>query len=127
MTNSPDAAPEATSRSIHIMLWILQILLAAIFCIAGGSKLTGSAPMIKMFDIIGIGDWFRYLTGTLELIGAAGLLIPKLTRWAALLLACVMTGAVIAHLTVLNSPPTGPIILFALTALVFWRRGGFRS
>lgn len=34
-----------------------------------GSKLAGAPAMVGLFDTIGIGQWFRYLTGSLEVSG----------------------------------------------------------
>src|SRR2546426_5323161 len=50
------------TKGFNIVLWILQILAAATFFLAGGSKLGGVAPMVEMFDKIGLGQVFtRYL------------------------------------------------------------------
>jgi putative oxidoreductase len=43
---------------------------------AGGAKLAAAPTMIAVFAKVGLGQWFRYLTGTLEVIGAVGLLVP---------------------------------------------------
>ena len=56
------------------------------------------------------------------------LIVPGKTAFGAVLLACVMAGAVVAHLTVLHTAPTAPLVLFALTALIAWgRRTQFAS
>ena len=68
----------------------------------GGAKLAGAEQMVAVFATIGIGQWFRYLTGALEVIGAIGLFFPRYAFYAAALLVCVMAGAVMAHLTVLG-------------------------
>jgi hypothetical protein len=39
--------------------------LAAMFMFTGGLKLTGVAAMVALFDAIGIGQWFRYATGSI--------------------------------------------------------------
>lgn len=78
--------------------------------------------MIAVFDAVGIGQWFRYVTGLLEVAGALLLIVPGKTAFGAVLLACVMAGAVVAHLTVLPTPPTAPLVLLALTALIAWGR-----
>ena len=49
------------TKGFNIVLWILQILAAATFFLAGGSKLSGVTPMVEMFDKIGLGQWFRSL------------------------------------------------------------------
>ncbi len=89
---------------------------------AGGVKLLSNPSMIEEFNRVGLGQWFRYFTGILEVTGAVGILVPKFSRWAALLLATVMAGAIIAHLTVLHSTPALPAILFVLAALAAWLR-----
>jgi hypothetical protein len=66
----------------------------------GGDKLAGTAVMVELFDKVGIGQWFRYFTGLLEVAGGIGLLIPRYAFYAAVLLALVMVGAIIAHVTV---------------------------
>jgi hypothetical protein len=47
----------------------------------------------------------RYVTGAIEVIGAILILIPSPAGFGALLLACMMAGAVIIHLTVLPASP----------------------
>jgi uncharacterized membrane protein len=102
----------------NILAWILAALLAIVFLFAGGVKLAGSPAMVKEFTQIGIGQWFRYLTGFLEVTGALGMLIPRYRFWAALQIAVVMIGATTANLTVLHLPSlarlTGILLVAAL-------------
>ncbi len=119
---SPQAAP---SRGITIALWTLQILLGLFIAVGSGApKLFGEATAVAMFDQIGLGDWFRYLVGVLEIAGGIGLLIPRLARFAALGLCCVMVGAIVASLFVLNAGmlTLTPVILLVLFALIAWAR-----
>ena len=109
-------------KALNIVLWTLQVLVALAFVAAGSGKLLGSADMVALFDAIGIGQWFRYVTGLLEVLGALLLLVPGKSVFGALLLVCVMAGAVVAHITVLHTSPTAPLVLFALTALIAWGR-----
>ena len=105
-----------------ILGWVLCLLLAFVFLMAGGIKLLSKPIAVWEFEQVGLGQWFRYLTGTLEVTGAVCLLVPKLSRWGALLLTAVMTGAIIAHLTVLHSRPTLAFILLVLAILIAWLR-----
>lgn len=105
-------------KSKNIILWILQIGLAAAFIGAGWPKLAGAQVMVDMFNTIGIGQWFRYVTGGLEILSAVLLLIPGMAGIAAAILTCVMTGAILTHLTILHSPPKGPVILLVLAVVV---------
>lgn len=113
------AAPATTRRrAVNIALWVVQVLLAVLFAFAGFSKLVGLQPeAVDAFTKIGFGQWFRYLTGALELAGAIGLLIPRLCGLAALGLAGVMVGAVVTHLTVL--PPVALALIPAFLGVVF--------
>jgi putative oxidoreductase len=106
------------SRWKPIGLWAVKILLAAVFIAAGGAKLYGVPMMIDVFEIIGLGQWFRYITGALEVIGAILILIPALSAFGALLLCCIMIGATLAHLLVVPGSPMPALILFALSGTV---------
>lgn len=110
------------SRVSTVLAWLLQVLLAAMFLLAGGAKLAGATAMVEMFDTIGWGQWFRYVTGSIEVGSALLLLVPSAAPFAALALMCTMTGAIIAHLAVLPSLPTGPIVLLCLAGGVAWLR-----
>jgi putative oxidoreductase len=117
-----DVATTTPGKVLNMALWTLQVLVALAFVVAGSGKLLGSPAMIALFDTIGIGQWFRYVTGSLEVLGALLLIVPDKTAFGAVLLACVMAGAVVAHLTVLQTAPTAPLALFVLTALIAWLR-----
>ncbi len=106
----------------NIALWILQILTAAVFLMAGFTKLSGDPLMVEAFANIGLGQWFRYLTGTIEIVSALMLLVPRLVPVGALLLICTMLGATATHLFVIGDSPLVPIILLAFNVAVFWLR-----
>ncbi len=76
-----EAAPPAKrGRALEITLWVVQILLAALFAFAGITKLVSADPAVAAgFNQIGLGQWFRYFTGAVELVGAIGLLVPRLS------------------------------------------------
>ena len=110
------------SRVVTIIAWILQILAAAAFLFAGVPKLTGDPMMVDMFDKIGVGQWFRYLTGGIEVGSAMLLLLPGRAIFGAIFLICTMVGAILTHLLVLHTPPTGPVGLLILVAVIAWLR-----
>ena len=114
--------PLATGKGRLITLWILSGLVALAFIGAGGAKLVGDPAM---FDKVGLGQWFRYFmyfTGLLEVAAGIGLLIPRYAFYAALLLAIVMVGAFIAHVTVLGGSPAAPVVLFVLSGIIAYLR-----
>jgi putative oxidoreductase len=117
-----NALPAQAGKMRMITLWILSGLVALAFLGVGGAKLTGASAMVELFDKVGRGQWFRYFTGLLEVAGGIGLLIPRYAFYAAGLLAVVMVGAIIAHLTVLGTSPAVPVVLLVLSATIAWLR-----
>ena len=117
-----NALPAASGKSRLITLWTLSGLVALAFIAAGGGKLAGTAVMVGLFDKVGLGQWFRYFTGLLEVAGAIGLLIPRYAFYAAVLLDIVMVGAIIAHLTVLGGSPAPAVALFVLSGIIAYLR-----
>ena len=107
-------------RAAAVALWALRVLLAVTIVMAGLAKVGGDAAMVDMFATIGIGQWFRYVVGALELSGAVGVLIPRSSRPAALGLVCLMAGAAVTNLLVLGASPLLPIGLLVASAAVAW-------
>jgi putative oxidoreductase len=119
--------PARASRAMNIALWVVQVLLALAFLGAASGKLLGKPEMVGLFEVIGIGQWFRYLTGLLEATGAVLVVIPRTRFFGAALLGVVMIGAVLTHLFVLHNPPTAPAVLLVLAGIVAWgRRDGLK-
>jgi putative oxidoreductase len=116
------ARSAVSGKPFNIALWLLQALGAVMFLGAGSGKLVGRHDMVALFDAVGTGQWFRYVTGALELIGALLLLVPKKAALGGVLLACVMLGAVAVHLTVLRMSPIEPLLILVITAVIAWGR-----
>ncbi|MFJ8687486.1 DoxX family protein [Micromonospora wenchangensis] len=119
---------------MNVFLWIVQILLAAIFAGAGLTKLT--RPREKLLDRMG---WVRNVPplqvkalGAAELLAALGLVLPGLTGIATVLtplaavgLVIVMAGAIVVHARAEEHPGTVlTVVLLVLAALVAWGRFG---
>ena len=102
--------------------WVLQGLLAAAFLAAGGAKLFGAAMMVQIFDQIGMGQWFRVVTGLVEVIGAVALVVPGFAALGAAWLGATMFFAVLTHLFVLHSSAMPALVLLTLNVLVAWLR-----
>jgi putative oxidoreductase len=113
---------ENTGKGRNIALWVLQVLAAGAFVMAGGSKLSGVPQMVALFDAIGIGQWFRYLTGSIEVISAILLLVPGLSGIGALLLAGTMVGAIATHIFIVGGTFVPPLVLLVITAIIVWGR-----
>jgi len=91
------------------------------FLMAGGSKLVGVTAMVSLFDAIGLGQWFRYVTGAIEVSAAVALLIPSAALFGAILLVPTMVGAATANL-ILGQSPAVPLVLLLVAAAVAWTR-----
>jgi putative oxidoreductase len=107
-----------TGKGRVIALWSLSGLVALAFIGVGGGKLAGTAPMVEVFQKVGLGQWFRYVTGLLEVVAGIGLLIPRFAFHAAVLLATVMVGAIVAHVTVLGGSPAPAVVLLVLSGII---------
>jgi putative oxidoreductase len=119
----PGAAKSpASNKAVNVALWVFQILCAAAFLAAGGAKLANDPKMIEAFQQIGIGQWFRYVTGALEVLGAIGLLIPRFTFYGAALLAWIMICAVITCLAILGTSPLPALALLLFTGTIAYFR-----
>ncbi len=119
---SPRVEARKAGKPLTIALWIVQVLLAGMFFMAGGHKVAGDPQMVGLFDAIGIGQWFRYVTGILEIGGGILLLVPRVQAVGAAVLGAVMLGAVTTHLFILHNAPSLPLILLAGLAFVLFGR-----
>jgi putative oxidoreductase len=129
-TATVTARPAARAgRRMHALLWAAQIMLAAFFALAALPKLAGAHSAVTMFGQIGAGQWLRYLVGTAELAGAAGLLIPRLAGLAAAGLAADMAGASLINAAVLHSAAIAMTVPLCVTFILIaaTRRAQIRS
>lgn len=104
----------------------LRLLFGLIFLGAGGAKLLGAPMMVQefaLFEPYGIGQWFRYLTGALEVLGVLLLVRASTVFYGALLPIIVSVGALVAQASVIHQDVIHPI-LFA--ALLGWTAWGYR-
>ena len=123
MTNSENQSElNKPGRVFNIALWILQALLALLFLAAGSSKLLGAEPMVATYEKIGVGQWFRFLTGIVEVLSAALLLVPGLAGVGALLIVATLVGAIFTHLFIIGGSPVAALVLLILAVVVAWGR-----
>jgi putative oxidoreductase len=118
---SPSTTPTApeTSRAATIALWVGRGLMAVLFVRSGITALAGAMETELTFEQIGAGQWLRYAVGLLEVAGAIGLLIPRLSGLAAIGLAGIMAGAVFFEATVLEPGSiVAPLVLMTLVSLL---------
>lgn len=89
---------------MNIVLWVLQVLLAALYVWHGWLFLS---PPAEFVDIMNeqFAPWFRIFIGAAEVLAAVGLILPGVTRvlpqlvaWAAAGLMIVMASATVLHI-----------------------------
>ena len=121
MTTASERLAAAGNRRL-IILRILSVTTALVFIATGGAKLAGVPAMVQHFDNVGVGQWLRYVTGFLELTAGIGLLIPRRAFYAAVTLAVVMIGAIVAQLTVLAGAVGAPLALLVFVGVIGYLR-----
>ncbi len=106
---------------MNIVLWIIQVLLALLFLLAGGTKLI--LPIAEMTKDIHLPGLFLRFLGVAEVLGALGLILPGalrikpgLTSLAAVGLMIIVIGATV--ITATNGPIVGAILPFITTLLL---------
>lgn len=134
MSQAIDTASTKTpSRGLHIGLWVVQGLLAFAFLAAGGMKMGMPVEDLAANGVAVAGrapSLVVRLIGTVEVLGAVGLILPSLLRIAPRLtaaagagLALAMVVATVEHLANAEAAAIGaPIVLGLLAAFVAWGR-----
>ncbi len=116
------ASTETPQASRRVGTWILQAVVAAAFFAAGAAKIAALPYMVHLFAQIGLGQWFRVVTGIVEIVGAFALVTPRLAPIGGLWLGATMFFAVLTHAFVLHTSPVPAIILGSLNALIVYLR-----
>ena len=101
---------------------LLEFGLAILFIVAGTVKVTGHPFMVALFDQLGFGQWLRYATGTVELMGGLALLRGRYQYLAALALSVIMVGATDASIVVFDRPPIPPMLTLIALLSIAWQR-----
>jgi hypothetical protein len=58
--------------------------------------------MVEEFTTIGLGQWFPYFTGALELVGGIAILVPQVSIFGAMLPLAVDVGALVVQIAILH-------------------------
>lgn len=120
------------SKGMNIGLWIVQVLLALLFLMAGGMKAT--APLEELAKnmpwVAGAPSWLPRFVGISEVLGAIGLIAPAATGIAPKLTGAAGAGLALVMVLAIGMHGMGGefgvipvnLVLGGLAAFVAWGR-----
>ena len=109
---------------MSIPIIIVQVVLGLLFVGIGSMTVAGRKMFVENFRRFGYPQWFRVVTGSLEVLGGLGLLIGIWLPWLAALasagLTLVMLGAVFTQVRTRESwqKIVFPLVVGALVVVV---------
>ena len=101
-----------------MITWILRLAVAVVFVSIGADKFKERSMWVEVFDKIGFGQWFRYLTGVLQIAGAVLVVFPRTFLLGIGILGGTMAGAVAVWIVRFGAPGNAIIPAAVLVALV---------
>lgn len=96
--------------------WALTAIVTFMLGMSGVSKIVGTQEMINNFTFMNLLPYLALL-GVVELAGVVMLVIPKTSKYGAVLLSSYLSGAVAIHLSMMGG--TGVMMPFIL-GLAVW-------
>ncbi len=117
---------ERSARGPDLGGWVLRGGVAAFFLLMGAEKFPRGpgAPWVAVFQQIGLGQWFRYFTGCVEVGGALLYFFPRTCPIGATVLGCTMLGAMAVHIVIRHSVAASlfpALVLLAVVAIAIRR------
>lgn len=108
---------------MNIVSIVLQSLLVLAFVMAGSGKVAGSKMHVDNFKKWRLPQWFRVVTGLIEFVAAAALIVgywePSWAAAGALILGVTAIGGILIHIREKDSfKHTFPIILLGVLAVI---------
>lgn len=106
-----------------LVVWVLSIILAAVFVVMGIPKLLGTETIgLQAAAMHGFPPFIRIIVGVAETVGGIALLLPPIATTAAICLAAAMVPATITQIMSGESGVWVPLLLCAALLYVAWRR-----
>lgn len=105
-----------------IVFWISTVLVAAGMLMSSVMYLTANPQITQGFALLGYPSYIIYLLGTLKLLGAIVLVVPragKLKEWAYAGFAFCFVGALWSHLAT-HTPFIAPLVFLALLFISYF-------
>ncbi len=117
------AATRRPGRAANIVLWIGQFVVALSFVMASIPKVTLDPVIVDGFAMLGFSPAGTLVIGCLEIAGAIGLMIPRLTGLTAICAVALMVGAVVVTVATLPAVlAIYPAVVGVVAALVAYGR-----
>jgi len=110
---------------MHIVSIVVQSWLLLWMFFQAASKIAGMKIQVELFESIRLPQWFRVVTGAIQLVGCAALVIgfwkPAFAAWAGIFFGIMMVIAALSHLRVKDPfAKMAPVIVtFVIAAAVF--------
>ncbi len=104
--------------------WILRAAICGAFLLFGMEKFPSGPDnqWVRFFQDVGFGQWFRYFTGVVEMVGGILVLLPWTVVAGLFLTVSTMAGAALIHVFVLRHPGNAVIpCAFVIGLAAFWR------
>ncbi|WP_342605157.1 DoxX family protein [Peribacillus sp. FSL E2-0159] len=104
---------------------VLQVLLGILFLGTGFSKIVGVKMQVEEFNHLKLPQWFRIVTGIVQLIGVLALILgfwyPEWAAFGGLWLAITMFFGIVAHMRVKHpiKDSIPAFVLMILSLIVF--------
>ncbi len=128
------AESEPMPKAFDIAAWLPRAGVAMFFIlIVGLDKMSTNphGPWVKTFDAIGLGQWLRYVTGAIQIVGGLLFLFPRTMTIGTMLLGGTMAGAMAAHVFIFHMPAgallPGGLLVLILTVWFTNQRSGRSS
>jgi uncharacterized membrane protein YphA (DoxX/SURF4 family) len=118
-----EQASSAETRS-PITDWCVRGGIALAFIVFGWEKFSTFSMWPKFFQQVGIGQWFRYFTGVVEILGGVLTFLPRTAQTGIAILALTMGSASLIWIFVVGPPGNAVItgIFFLGLSGLWWTR-----
>lgn len=108
---------------MSVLSIVLQSLLILYYGFSGIAKVVGAKYWVEMFNHLGLPQWFRIVTGFVQLVGAVVLIIgywfSGAVAWGGIWLGITMLLAYLAHVKVKDPfGKTMPAFVFAVLNII---------
>jgi len=96
--------------------WLFTLVVTFMMLVGGVSKIVGTEEMVGNFEYMKLSPYLL-MVGLMELVGGIMLMVPRLSKYGAVLIGSVMSAAVCMHLSLSMPNTTLPLMLGALALL----------